>query len=243
MERHSSYSAPRSSRAKGSSYGGSSYSGSRSSRRGGGTGKRSILPFILIPFILFNVILVYVTTASPKIQLTVEDTTDYKTVDISFQISSLIPVKEMTATLESQPLELAKDGRTYRATLGDNGTLAIYVKSWNGMVDRANEAIAVLDDASPVIDEDDYVMEGGKLEVTLTDSQSGINYDSIHGTDSDGNQIKPVSMNKETGRVVFNMDTDSLEVYAEDMVGNQIQSSFSIQTEGLTAGSQSDDEE
>lgn len=251
MDRHSSYSAPRSSRS-GSSYTSRSRSSrtrenrSRDSRRNTyrqGPGKKNTLLFVIVPFIIFNLILVYVTTASPRIQLTISDTTDYRTVDISFKVKSLIPVREMTATLESQPLELTREGSTYKATLSDNGTLAIYAKSWNGMIDRANEAIAVLDDASPSIDEDDFIIDNGKLEVTLTDSQSGINYDSIYATDSEGTQIKPVSMDKQTGRVVFDMESDSLAVYAEDMVGNQVQSSFSIQTEGLTAGTRSSDSE
>lgn len=247
MNRQSSYSAPRSDRSSGSSLGGRGNKNNRRSNYGRRSWRDnsllSSLVFIVLPFIVFNIILVYVTTASPKIEITVSDTTDYKTVDISYKVKTLLPIKEMTTTLESQPIEMTRENGSYQATLTANGTFTVYVKSLNGMVSRASESIAVLDDTPPAIDEDNFVMEKGKLEITLTDSQSGINYNSILALDSDKQTVKPVSINKETGRVIFDMEGDSLEVYAEDMAGNPVQSTFSIKTEGLTAGTDSSDDE
>ena len=44
------------------------------------------------------------------------------------------------------------------------------------------EHIAVLDDTAPSFDEENVVMENGKLILTIEDSISGINYDSIYAT-------------------------------------------------------------
>ncbi len=41
--------------------------------------------------------------------MTISDTTDYKTLDVSFKVHSLLPLKKMTTTLESQPIEFQKE--------------------------------------------------------------------------------------------------------------------------------------
>ena len=158
MDHHSSYSAPRSDRM----------SGSPGSRRGKSAKRNTYntqswkdnrilrnLVFYVLPFVVVNLILFTLITASPKIELTIGETTDYKTVDISFRVRSILPIREMTVTLESQPVEVERSDGAYRATLDSNGTLEIYAEGWNGMSVRDNEHIAVLDDAAPVIDQED----------------------------------------------------------------------------------------
>lgn len=245
MEHRSSYTSPRSSRS----------SGSRSSGHGGGSHGRSSkrntydrrswmdnrflfnLVCIILPFALFNGILFVLVTSEPKIELTVADTKDYKTVDISFEIKSLLPLREMTATLESGPLELEKDKKTYRATLSDNGTLELYAKSWNGMSGRIVEHIATLDDAPPSIDDEDFVMEGGILTIKVQDSQSGINFSSIYATNDSEQTVKPRETNKDTGEVTFDLENGSLNIYVEDMAGNPNQATFSLTTTGIDTSS------
>lgn len=240
MNRHSSYSAPRSERTPGS-YGGQR---SRSSKRNT-YNKRSwkdnrilfILVCFILPFIALNLLVVFLAVSTPKIEYTISDTQDYKTVDLSIRIHSLLPLKNMSVTLETQPIKLVKEKGVYKTTLTENGTLEILVTGWNGMTKRAYEHIATLDDAPPSIDEDDYVMENGKLTVTASDSQSGVNYDAAYGTDANGETIKPVSVNKETGEITFPMDTPTLTVYIEDFAGNTFKASFTNRTEGIDTGS------
>ena len=132
------------------------------------------------------------------------DTTDYKTLDVSFKIHSLLPLKKMTTTLESQPIEFKKEKGVYHAVLESNGTLEIYALSLNGMQAQDIEHIAVLDDTAPSFDEENVVMENGKLILTIEDSISGINYDSIYATDDSGTKILPDSCDKETEKSLLN---------------------------------------
>ena len=221
MEHRSSYTAPRSSRGSGS-YGrmAGHSSGSFQSSGSGRSNKRNTynrrswkdnpilyrLVFFILPFFVFNFILFMLVTSSPKIKLTVADTRDYKTVDISFEIKSLLPIRQMTATLESQPIELTKEKKTYRTTLTTNGTLEINAVSLNGMTHKVVEHIAVLDDAIPSIDDTDFVMENGILTIQVEDSQSGINFGTIYALDQDGQTVKPTKMNKDTGEVTFDLE-------------------------------------
>ena len=91
--------------------------------------------------------------------MNISDTTDYKTVDVSFKIHSLLPLKKMTTTLESETIEFKKEKGVYHAVLTNNGTLEIYALSLNGMQAQDIEHIAVLDDTAPSFDEDSAVME------------------------------------------------------------------------------------
>ena len=236
MDHHSSYSAPRSDRM----------SGSPGSRRGKSAKRNTYntqswkdnrimrnLVFYVLPFVVVNLILFTLITASPKIELTIGETTDYKTVDISFRVRSILPIREMTVTLESQPVEVERSDGAYRATLDSNGTLEIYAEGWNGMSVRDNEHIAVLDDAAPVIDQEDYVLEDGHLEFLVSDSQSGVDFSSIYGTEADGQNVRPASYSEDTGRVVFEMKGSDVTVFVSDFAGNISQAAFSIHTNGI----------
>ena len=236
MDHHSSYSAPRSDRM----------SGSPGSRRGKSAKRNTYntqswkdnrilrnLVFYVLPFVVVNLILFTLITASPKIELTIGETTDYKTVDISFRVRSILPIREMTVTLESQPVEVERSDGAYRATLDSNGTLEIYAEGWNGMSVRDNEHIAVLDDAAPVIDQEDYVLEDGHLEFLVSDSQSGVDFSSIYGTEADGQNVRPASYSEDTGRAVFEMEGSDVTVFVSDFAGNISQAAFSIHTNGI----------
>ena len=240
MDRHSSYTAPRSDRSPASR--GSRRSPIRSSGRSGNENHflHNLLWYVL-PFIIFNLLLLFLVTASPRIELTVGDTSDYKTVDVSFKVRSLIPIRKLTTTLESQDIEFKKEGGVYHTTLANNGALEIYVESWNGMPARQNEHIAVLDDTAPAIDEENVVMEDGKLELIAEDNISGINYDAIYAMDDAGKKTAPVSYDKETGRITFDLEKGSLTVYLEDMAGNANQAAFSLSTSGIDTDSRETD--
>ena len=241
MDRHSSYTAPRSDRSPASRGSRRSPKTSNNGRSGNENRFLHNLLWYVLPFIVFNLLLLFLVTASPRIELTVGDTTDYKTVDVSLKVKSLIPIRKLTTTLESQDIEFKKEGGVYHATLTNNGALEIYVEGWNGMPARQNEHIAVLDDTAPSIDEETVVMEDGKLELIAEDNISGINYEAVYATDDAGKRTAPVSYNKETGRITFDLEKGSLTVYLEDMAGNANQAAFSLSTSGIDTDSRETD--
>ena len=143
MEHHSSYSAPRSSRGSEHTRPAASRPSqrrSRSPKKGSSFGH--ILLCYILPFLAVNLAIFFIVTATPKIEMTISDTTDYKTLDVSFKVHSLLPLKKMTTTLESQPIEFQKEKGVYHAVLTNNGTLEVYVLSLNGMQAQDIEHIA-----------------------------------------------------------------------------------------------------
>ena len=109
MEHHSSYSAPRSSRASGHTRSAASRQTTRpappSSEK-----QQFRTYFIMLRTSIFSsqpgdLLHCYRT---PRIEMNISDTTDYKTVDVSFKIHSLLPLKKMTTTLESETIEFKR---------------------------------------------------------------------------------------------------------------------------------------
>ena len=55
-----------------------------------------------------------------------------------------------------------------------------------------------------------------------------MNWDSIYGVDSLGNNVKPTDINKQTGRVTFSMAGDAITVYIRDLADNESSANFSV---------------
>lgn len=186
-----------------------------------------LLLFFILPFIIINSIIFFLVTTKPKYEVVIEGTSDYRTTDITFTIKSIMPLKEVTIKMDSQPLDLVKVGkRTYRSTINHNGSLEIYMKNFNGMALLEYEHIDILDDEPPAIE--DYVSDDGILSFTVIDTQSGVDYSSITAQTSTGQQILPLNADKATGRISFQMDPNGLSVSVKDMSGNEFLTTFSL---------------
>lgn len=213
------------------------YSAPRRRRHTGRSGGYSILDqewlhtllFYILPFIVINGLIFFLVTTKPEYELTIGEAHDYQTTDIQLHINSFLPVKELNVTLDSEPVELTPlKKNSYTATISKNGVLEIYVKSFNGMVSNNYEHISILDDNPPAVDA--YAIEDGVLTFTLVDSQSGIDFNSVYATDSMGVTVYPSSVNKTSGEITFNMDANGLTVFANDLSGNQSQTTFTPQS-------------
>ena len=80
-----------------------------------------LLLFYILPFIVVNGIIFFLVTTKPKYELVVEGTNDYRTTDITFSIKSIMPLKEVTVKMDSEPLNLVKVGKKkYKATIDHN---------------------------------------------------------------------------------------------------------------------------
>ncbi len=238
MNHQSSYKAPRSERTSstGSSYTTRSHRNKKKNPYTRTSWKdnpvlRNLIFFVL-PFLVINGLIFFFAVYTPKVELDVGDTTDYKSVDVTVRIHSLLPLKNSSITLDSAPLEMERDGSTYTATLTANGVVEVTAESINGMSRTVFEHVMVLDDTAPTVDED-YTLNSNFLTITVSDSLSGVNYDELYGRDEDGERVEPTSIDQETGTVVFPMSGNTITVHIEDFVGNAAEPSYSIRIEGL----------
>lgn len=188
---------------------------------------RFLLGF-LIPYLIINGLVLLFVIQAPTITASEPDTKDYQNAEVSFKVSSLIPLKSVTASIEGQDVPLEKSGSSYKCTVTNNGNLTVTAVAINSMTKSSHIQINLLDEANPVIDEDSVVLGAGYLEFVVSDTQSGVDWDSIYAVDSLGNNLKPTDVNKTTGKVTFSMAADSISVYVKDLANNEAQANFAV---------------
>lgn len=204
---------------------------------------RRILLFYLLPYFVINGIIFALVTATPKIDIKVGDTNDYKTAQVTFTVKSLLPLKSLKADIESKEIPFEKSGSTYTANVDMNGTFYVEALSINGIHSSQYVDVSVLDQTPPVIDPEDCVITaGGDLRFTITDSQSGINYDAIYGIYDGNKEVRPLSYDRETGVVVIPLYTNSLQIHAEDMAGNVTSIDFAAAVDDESDGDETEAE-
>lgn len=207
---------------------------------------KKVLLFYVLPYLVLNGIILVLVASKPKIELKVNETNDYKTTTATFTIKSLLPIKELEVSLESAPVKFEKVSRSqYTAVLDKNGTLYIEATSLNGMREVDYADVNALDDTAPYIDESSCNLDGNEFSFIISDSQSGVDFDSIYCIKSNSKEIRPTKINKDTGLVTIpiinseNTNDLNLEIRASDKVGNIRSANISINENPLI----SDDEE
>ena len=205
-----------------------------------------ILLYYILPFVIVNGIIFFAVTARPKCTVTVGETNDYLSTQVTVKIDSWFPTKSISVTMAGEEIELEKvKGRTYKTTVYKNGSLQIKVENVNGMSLSQFAHVDMLDDMPPTIEQSD--VEEGIITITFSDSQSGINLDSIYALDSADNRVEPLSLDRNTATAVFVGDSAGLYIFAEDKAGNVVKGTFTSHKEDeegtLQSEENSEDEE
>lgn len=192
------------------------------------------LLFFVLPYIVINAIVFIIVTASPKITVNIKDTTDYVSSTAEFEVKCLLPVKELMATIDSEPVEYEKSGKVYTAQVAKNGTFYVEATCLNGMRGVGYADVSLLDDMPPVINEQSCHIEEGILTFTVSDTQSGVDWDSIKAVTGDGREIRPSSIDRDTGKVAIEMLLDKMEISIADLVGNERSASITATSEQMS---------
>ena len=197
-------------------------------RDNGKSGFLSVLLFYVLPFIVINGIIFLLVTARPKAEITIGESSDFISTTMELKVKSLLPIKTMEVSLDSTPIELTKTGgSTYKTTLKNNGTLEVKLTGFNKMKSVSYETVNVLDDTPPVVK--DNVLENGILSFLLEDTQSGVDYSSITASDEDNTDILPLSIDRSTGLVTFEIKKENITITAKDKIGNELHVTFTPQ--------------
>ncbi|MFW6679659.1 hypothetical protein ACOAOT_18675 [Lacrimispora sp. AGF001] len=197
-------------------------------RDNGKSGFLSVLLFYVLPFIVINGIIFLLVTARPKAEITIGESSDFISTTMELKVKSLLPIKTMEVSLDSTPIELTKTGgSTYKTTLKNNGTLEVKLTGFNKMKSVSYETVNVLDDTPPAVK--DNVLENGILSFRLEDTQSGVDYSSITASDEDNADILPLSIDRSTGLVTFEIKKENITITAKDKIGNELHVTFTPQ--------------
>jgi hypothetical protein len=201
-------------------------------RDNGKSGFLSVLLFYVLPFIVINGIIFLLVTARPKAEITIGESSDFISTTMELKVKSLLPIKTMEVSLDSTPIELTKTGgSTYKTTLKNNGTLEVKLTGFNKMKSVSYETVNVLDDTPPAVK--DNVLENEILSFRLEDTQSGVDYSSITASDEDNADILPLSIDRSTGLVTFEIKKENITITAKDKIGNELHVTFTPQGESF----------
>lgn len=193
---------------------------SAGNRRNGQGGFLSILLFYILPFIVFNGLIFFLVTSKPKAELTVLESSDYTTTSFELKLKSMLPPKSITASLDGTALDLTKTGsKTYTAVLHNNGLIDVQLIGFNKMKTVLYEQVSVLDDTAPIMK--DKLIEDGIFSFRLEDSQSGVDYSSVTASNDEDPFIVPLSIDRRTGLITFEIKKKKMTISAKDMVGNE----------------------
>ena len=207
-------------------------SGAPNRRDSGKRGFLSVLLFYVLPFIAINGLIFFLATEKPKGDVTIAESSDYISTTMELKISSILPLTATEVFLDGTPVEIKKSGaRTYTAALQNNGVLEVKLTCFNKMKTVLYEQVNVLDDTPPAIK--DKVFKDGILSFRLEDSQSGVNYSSISAYNEDKPIIQPLSIDKSTGLVMFEIKKGNLTVSAKDKIGNEMHVTFNPRGENV----------
>lgn len=200
-----------------------------------GSGKNSFLTLLLfyvLPFIVVNSLIFFLVTSKPKADITIEESSDYVSTTMELKIKSFLPLSSVKVALDGTQLEMTKAGsRTYTAVLQNNGMLEVQVTAFNKMKTILYDQVSVLDDTPPVIK--DQVFDDGILSFRLEDSQSGVDYSSITACTDDDPDLLPLSIDKSTGLVTFEIQKENLTITAKDKIGNEMHVTFNSNGESV----------
>ena len=104
-----------------------------------------------------------------------------------------------------------------------NGTMTITVVLSNHQYAVETVEVTGIDRTSPVLVSNE--LKDRQLLLYLQDEEggSGIDYEHIYAADGNGEKILPVSWDEETGCVVFDYPSASLNIFVPDYAGNTLQ--------------------
>lgn len=190
-----------------------------------------LLLFYILPFLVFNGILLFCMTARPRLEVIVADTNDYLSTEVTLTVKSWFPTRSVAMVMDGEEVELTRGKkRTYTTTVYKNGSIEASVVNLNGMPGSVFEHVNVLDDNPPSFETAEIL--DGIITVTLSDSQSGINFDSIYAVNSAEQQVAPLTVDRSSNTLSFEMDSAGMHVYAQDKAGNEVQATFTSHKEG-----------
>ena len=178
---------------------------------------RRITYVILVILILLPLMFFHPTIIADRTNVNLADAATYEV-----SIESLLPVDGFSATLDGKPLDTERiDSKHYYVTAPKNGTLKIRAVSINGQVTENAYEVTHIDTEKPQLS--DYYVEDNHVCLIVLDTYSGVNYAGISASSADGVSVEPVSVDQETGTIVFDIPSEPVTVSIPDMSGNTLE--------------------
>lgn len=142
-------------------------------------------------------------------------------MQISFQVDTLIPVQEVTAQINEHSLPVESNGyQKYQLTVEENGWLLLDICSVTGMRSSHKLEISGIDTEAPTVIS--HEQQNGFILIYVSDGDGvGVDYDAVTAyTESDGNTVSPAWCDESFGCVAFSIPDEPILIQIPDKNGN-----------------------
>lgn len=181
----------------------------------------------LIPFLAINGLILFLFIQTPKIIVLEADAKDYEENKIKFTVECMLPVIDLKTYFQEQEVPYSKFGAYYIIDATENGTYQVSATSLNKATVNSYINVETRDGEPPKINTADAVISGNVLSVTVTDDQSGINYDNVYGINEDQSTSEPTYVDRASGTIQFDFENKKkLTIHIEDNYGNSTEATF-----------------
>lgn len=181
---------------------------------------RSTVQRILLVMIILFFCFVPMLFIPPSFTITEESAAN---ADPTYRLNvqAIAPINKITALIDGKSMQIAKntDG-TYTVQPTANGDMTVTVTLETSQKATHTVTVTEVDRDLPVLT--DQRISGNLVVMTVTDSGTGVNFDSIYAVTDNGVTVKPVSINAATGEVTFEKPDGSYNVYISDQRGNTL---------------------
>ena len=146
---------------------------------------------------------------------------DASSVQVSFRVDGLIPVREITAQINEHSLSVESSSyQNYQITVEENGYLLLDIYSATGLHSSHSMEISGIDEEAPVVTS--HQLEDGELILWISDGDGvGIDYDSITAQlEGSGAKTAPSRIDASIGCVAFPAPQQAMLITIADKNGN-----------------------
>lgn len=179
--------------------------------------QRTIIVVIMVVFFMLPFLFI-----PPDFTLKTASEANMTNPTYTLTVTSHMPVKRITAAINGHTVPVYEmDAHVYSIEPAVNGQMKITVDLINHQKKTVYVDVKNVDLDPPVVVSTDF--DSDHVYLYLSDKGSGIDYENITVTGLNGETIRPLSWDPDTGCVVFPYPDTTWNVYIPDFAANQLQ--------------------
>ncbi|WP_343209942.1 hypothetical protein [Anaerolentibacter hominis] len=146
---------------------------------------------------------------------------------ISFQATSLTPLKSVKAAIDQVSIPVHKSDRnSYHVFVEDTGTLSLEVTAYNNQTTFYSMEVEEPDFIYPQVT--GSYRSGETIVISLADGTYPIDFGSIYAVTAEGDKILPLSADEASRKIVLPYPEERLNIFVADEQGNSIEGILTI---------------
>lgn len=151
----------------------------------------------------------------------IADTGSMTQAEIQIDMATSVGLRSVRVISEQGEEQMAAKGEdgVYTVVVNANGAYRIEAVGAGNRMAVASVVVSTIDDSIPVLER--YTADSHGVALYFSDRGSGVDWDALTASDAAGNAVQPLSIDREGGSAVFATPAADLQVYVQDLAGNQ----------------------